>query len=189
MDQSELLRRVLDAFDASGVEYILVGSVASAVYGEPRLTLDIDVVADLTRDRLPRFLSSFPSPGFYVSREAAAEAVEQRKQFNVIHSASGLKVDVIIRKADEFDRSRFARKRNLPVFPDRPADFASPEDVIVKKMEYFREGASEKHLRDIVGILKVSGGDVDFSYVELWAARKGLTEIWKTILTRSKNHP
>ncbi|MBI5575514.1 MAG: hypothetical protein HY896_04040 [Deltaproteobacteria bacterium] len=186
MDQSNLLRTVLDAFDASGAPYILVGSVASAAYGEPRLTLDIDVVADLTRDNLPRFLSFFPSPEFYVSRDAASEAIERRRQFNVIHPDSGLKVDVIIRKTDEFDRSRFARKRNLPVFPDRPADFASPEDVIIKKLEYFREGGSEKHLRDIAGIIKVSGDDMDLSYVEMWAARKGLTDIWRTIVSRSK---
>jgi hypothetical protein len=184
MDPRDLLRKTLEAFDAVGIEYILVGSVASAVYGEPRLTLDIDVVAALTVEKLPRFLSSFPSPNFYVSAEAAADAIRSEKQFNIIHPSSGLKIDVIVKKPDDFDQSRFARKRSLPVFPDRSADFASPEDVIIKKMEYYREGGSEKHLRDIRGILSVSGEGLDVSYVERWAARKGLTEIWRAILSK-----
>lgn len=186
MDQRDLLRKVLEAFGEAGVHYLLVGSVASAAYGEPRLTLDIDVVAALTVSQLPKLLSSFPPHEFYVSAEAAAVAVRDGKQFNIIHPSSGLKVDIIIKKADEFDGSRFARKRNLPVFPDRSADFASPEDVIIKKMEYYREGESEKHLRDITGILRVSGDGLDFSYIEGWSARKGLEEIWRAILSITK---
>lgn len=184
MDQRDLLRRVLDAFAASDIEYLLVGSVASAAYGEPRLTLDIDVVAALTAAQLPRFLSFFHAPEYYVSADAAAEAVRKERQFNIIHPASGWKIDVIVKKTDEFDQSRFARKRNIPVFPDRPASVASPEDIIIKKMEYYREGGSEKHLRDIVGILRVSGDGLDVSHIERWAARKGLTEIWRAILTK-----
>lgn len=186
MDQRDLLRRVLDGFAASGVEYILVGSVASAAYGEPRLTLDIDVVAALTSAQLPRFLSLFPAPEFYVSSDAAAEAVRSEKQFNIIHPASGWKIDVILRKADEFDRSRFARKRSIPVFTDRYASVASPEDIIIKKMEYYRDGGSEKHLRDISGILRVSGDGLDIPYIEAWSARKGLTGIWREILKKNK---
>jgi hypothetical protein len=70
MDQRDLLKKVLEALEAAGVEYILVGSVASAAYGEPRLTLDIDVVAELFPGRLPQFLSHFPDPEYYCSREA-----------------------------------------------------------------------------------------------------------------------
>ncbi len=186
MEQRDLLCRVLDGFAASGIEYLLVGSLASAAYGEPRLTLDIDVVAALTGAQLPRFLSFFPVPEFYVSSDAAAEAVRSEKQFNIIHPASGWKVDIIVKKTDEFDRSRFARKRSIPVFPDRSVSVASPEDIIIKKMEYFQEGGSEKHLRDISGILRVSGDGLDFPYIEVWADRKGLTEIWRAILTKNK---
>lgn len=186
MDQGDLLRRILDAFAASEVEYLLVGSVASAAYGEPRLTLDIDVVAALTVAKLPNFLSFFPAPEFYVSSDAAAEAARTEKQFNIIHPASGWKIDIIVKKADEFDRSRFARKRSIPVFPDRSASVASPEDIIIKKMEYYREGGSEKHLRDISGILRISGDELDIPYIERWTACKGLTEIWRVILLKNK---
>ena len=185
MDQRDLLKKVLEAFEAAGVEYILVGSVASAAYGEPRLTLDIDVVAALFPGRLPRFLSQFPDPEYYCSREAATEAMERKGQFNIIHPASGMKVDIIVKKVDEFDRNRFTRKRSLEIFPDRPAFFASPEDVIIKKMEYFKEGGSEKHLRDIAGIIKVSGKELEIAYIERWASRKGLAEIWEAILEKT----
>lgn len=189
MDQRDLLRKVLSALEAAGVEYILVGSVASAAYGEPRLTLDIDVVAALTPNNLPRFLSFFPDPEYYSSREAASEAIKREGQFNIIHPASGLKVDVILKKADAFDRSRFTRKRSLAIFPDLPAFVASPEDVIIRKMEYYREGGSEKHLRDIAGIIKVSGMELDLPYVERWASRKDLSEIWRAIQSKTKERP
>ncbi|MCL5966898.1 MAG: hypothetical protein M1550_06845 [Deltaproteobacteria bacterium] len=82
-----------------------------------------------------------------------------------------------MKKGDEFNRSRFARKRSLAIFPDRPAFVASPEDVIVKKMEYFKEGGLEKHLRDIAGIIKISGKELDIVHIERWASKKGLAEI------------
>lgn len=184
MDQSDLLRNTVKAFEEAGADYLLVGSVASAVYGEPRLTLDIDVVADLREQHLPRFLSRFPPNDFYVSREAVVAAIREKRQFNILHPASGLKIDVIVRKPDEFDRSRFARKRPMKVFPDGSATFASPEDIIIKKLEYYRDGGSEKHLRDIAGILKVSGAGLDSNYIERWAVLKGVLDIWKAVLSR-----
>ena len=114
------------------------------------------------------------------------EAVREKRQFNIVHPASGMKVDVIVRKPDAFDRSRFSRKRILRVFPDLPAAFASQEDVIIKKMEYFRDGGSEKHLRDVVGILKVSGDQLDLEYIDRWAVTKDLTDIWKAVRSRGK---
>ncbi len=70
------------------------------------------------------------------------------------------------------------------MFPDQEGAFASPEDVIIKKMEFYREGGSEKHLRDITGILKISGEEVDMRYIEEWAGRLGLVDIWEAIKNR-----
>ena len=72
------------------------------------------------------------------------------------------------------------------MFPDLSAAFASPEDVIVKKMEYYRDGGSEKHLRDIAGILKVSGDELDLGYIERWAKAKDLSDVWVAVLSRGK---
>ena len=109
------------------------------------------------------------------------EAIERRSQFNILHPASGLKVDVIVADESEFERSRFGRVRRLKTAPDIEVSFASPEDVIIKKLQYFREGGSEKHLRDIAGVVKVVGEDLDRAYIERWVREMGLDEIWAAV--------
>ncbi len=96
MEPDELLRYVIEALEGIDVPYALAGSIASIAYGEPRSTLDIDLVADLQHQDVARLKGRFPAPEFYLSEEAAAEAVEHRHQFNIIHPASGFKVDVFV---------------------------------------------------------------------------------------------
>jgi hypothetical protein len=182
LDQDELLRRVVGSLEAVGLRYLVTGSIATSLYGEPRFTNDIDVVVDLPLDRLEEFLRQFPTDEFYLSEESARRAVERRTQFNVIHPRSGLKVDVMVAADDAFDESRFARGRRLHPAPDYRATFAAPEDVIVKKMEYYRAGGSDRHLRDIAGVLEVSGKEIDRDYIGDWAGRLGLSEIWRRVL-------
>jgi hypothetical protein len=105
----------------------------------------------------------------------------ERGQFNIIHVASGVKIDVFIGKETDYDQARFDRRQKLPLVPGREAYFARPEDVILYKLLYFREGGSERHLRDTAGILAVSGSDVDLDYVGRWASRLGLTEVWDAV--------
>ena len=93
-------------------------------------------------------------------------------------------MDVIIRKKDAFDNSRFSRFKRLGATEDTEANFAAPEDVIIKKMEFYKEGASEKHLRDITGILKVSGDIIDYDYIRRWADVMGIEDIWAAVLKR-----
>jgi len=158
-------------------------------YGEPRLTNDIDVVAEVQDIHIPGLLAAFPLDEFYLSEETIREAIHRQGQFNIIHPGSGLKVDVIIRKETPFDRSRVARVRALRPVESYAAAFASPEDVIIKKMEYYREGGSDKHLRDIAGMLTVSGGEIDEAYIVEWADRLGLRDIWDTITRRLTETP
>lgn len=119
---------------------------------------------------------------FYLSEEAVRRAVQRHSQFNILHPALALKVDVMVPADTMFNRSRFARMKRVKPEPGYEAYFASAEDVIVKKMDFFRQGGSEKHLRDIAGILKISGDDLDREYIENWAENMGLETIWRTIL-------
>lgn len=128
--------------------------------------------------------AAFPAPEYYCSAEAAAQAVRDGFQFNILHPVSGLKVDVIVATGSEFDRSRLARGVRLPAGVDFEVTFAAPEDVIVKKLLYFREGGSEKHLRDIVGVLKVQGDRIDRGYLVDWVTRLGLGAEWALIEER-----
>ena len=188
MELYDLLAWVIEAFNRLQIPYLVTGSVASMAYGEPRLTNDIDIVAGIVEANIPGLLSAFPQEDFYLSEDAVRDAVRRRDQFNIIHPASGLKVDVIIRKDTAFDRSRFSRAQTIRPVATYQALFASPEDVILKKMEYYREGGSEKHLRDIAGMLRVSAGDIDKAYVDEWAANLGLIPIWDAIKQRLGEH-
>ena len=184
MELYELLALVVETFTRLGVPYLVTGSVASMAYGEPRLTNDIDVVAGIREEHTPGLLAAFPADAFYLSPEAIQEAIRRQGQFNIIHPGSGLKVDVIIRKETPFDRSRFARARLIRPAESYEATFAAAEDVIIKKMEYYREGGSDKHLRDITGILKVSAQEIDEGYIVEWSERLGLRPIWEMIKRR-----
>lgn len=187
MELYELLAHVVEAFDRLRIPYLVTGSVASMAYGEPRLTNDIDLVAGIRTEHVAGLLAAFPAAAFYLSEEAIRESIEHQTQFNIIHPASGLKVDVMVRKDTPFDRSRFARAHALRPAESYTAAFASAEDVIVKKMEYYREGGSDKHLRDITGMLKVSGEEIDEAYIVEWADRLGLRSIWEMIQHRLKD--
>ncbi|HEX5720255.1 MAG TPA: hypothetical protein VF179_29135 [Thermoanaerobaculia bacterium] len=186
METSELLRFVAGTLEKLGIRYFVTGSMATIFFGEPRFTNDIDIVVDLPPGKISAFCAAFPEDDFYLSEESARRAVSRRGQFNVIHPRSGLKIDFMVPGDSPLDRSRFLRARRLSPGPDFQAFFSSPEDVILKKMEFFQEGHSEKHLRDIVGVLKVSGDQIDRSYIEDWVSKLGLEEVWREILRRSE---
>jgi hypothetical protein len=184
MEPSDLLRLVAHKLEELGIPYLVTGSTATIAYGEPRLTNDIDVVADLRPGQVDAFCAAFPGPEFYCPRDYVADAVRKKFQFNVLHPESGLKIDVIIATDSDFDRARLSRAVRLQEGPDFAAWFASPEDVIVKKLEYYREGGSEKHIRDILGVLKIRGDRVDRAYIAEWASRLGLTTEWDLVQAR-----
>jgi hypothetical protein len=189
MEPLDLLRLLVGALDQLGLDYLVTGSMATIAYGEPRLTNDLDVVVALPIEQVEAFCAAFPEDDFYLSRDAVREAVLHRRQFNIIHFASGLKIDVIVPKADDFEQSRSQRGRSLPVGPDWQARFASPEDVILRKLQYYQSGGSEKHLRDIAGVLKIQGSRLDLGYLAEWAARLGVAETWRDLLERITTKP
>ena len=185
MDQSELLQHVIKVLERLRIDYMVVGSLSSTFYGEPRMTQDIDIVISLSPEQVDALCSAFPPDEFYVSAEAVVEALERSTQFNLIHPASGGKVDFLLARSDAWGRAQMSRRRLVRIAPDLDAVVASPEDAIIGKMIYYREGGSEKHLRDITGIMSVSGEQVDVEYVREWAARLGLSEVWEAVLERA----
>ena len=158
MEQLDLLRYLTRVIEAMGLRYFVTGSTATIFYGEPRFTNDIDVVVELPPERIGEFCHRFPpaSPNFTSARRQLRQASLNKTQFNIIHPESGLKVDVIVPESSPFNKSRFIRVRRVRCDRGLDACFAAPEDVILKKMDYYRQGGSEKHLRDIVGVLKTT---------------------------------
>ena len=184
MDPYELLERIARILENQNIPYLVTGSVAAMAFGEPRLTNDIDVVAAVGHEHVDGLLSAFPEEEFYISEEAIREAVRRRTQFNIIHPASGMKIDIFIRKGTPFNDSRFSRIRRIKAGENFEANFAAPEDIILMKMQYYLDGGSEKHLRDVSGILKISGSEIDKDYIVHWAERLNLMDVWNLILKK-----
>jgi hypothetical protein len=166
-----------------GVPYFVTGSMAGILYGEPRLTHDVDIVVALASRDVRRFIEAFPLDEFYCPPEDVL-AIEvrrgQRGHCNLIHHDSGFKADIYI-AFDELHRWALAHRRELTLDGLRVV-VAPVEYVILRKLEYFREGGSEKHLRDIRGMLEVSGAQIDRPLLEQWIARLGLAAEWARVL-------
>lgn len=163
------------------ISYAVVGSFASSIWGESRLTQDIDVVVDLKPSQSSQICGMFPDPEFYISPVAVGEAVAQGTQFNVINPSSGNKIDFMIPGRKHWVLAQLARSKKVPVFPDQNVNVASPDDVILGKLVYYREGGSDKHLRDIRGILSLSGTLVDREYLARQAKFLHVDDLWEGI--------
>jgi hypothetical protein len=181
MTQAKLLRYLADALEALGTDYMISGSHASIYYGEPRLTRDVDVIVALRVDHLPALLSRFPADEYYVDGAAAREAIRTSGQFNIIHPSSGLKIDIYVNPDTPYDRTRLARRQRLPLVPGVSAFFARPEDIILYKLLYQQQVESGMHVRDIVGIIRVSGAELDEHYIRHWAEQLGVRTAWDRI--------
>ena len=176
--QADLLASIADRLDEAGIAYMVVGSVAGSFHGEPRTTLDIDLVIDPSADSLRRFVDSLPAADYYVDDNAALEAFSRRTSFNVIEHATGWKVDLLIRRERPFSRTEFGRRQEAHIF-GRPTPVATAEDTIIAKLEWATAGESERQLRDVAGILAVSGDTLDHAYLAHWIAELELDDAWE----------
>lgn len=184
MEQAEVVRFALDALEALNIDYAIVGSFASIAYGEPRLTRDIDILVALAPRHVVDLCRLFPGPEWYVSEQAAREAVRLRRPFNAIHTLSGNKIDFIVARDDDWGRLQMMRRKRVALLTGRLGYAAHPEDVILGKLVYYKEGGSDKHLRDIAGILAISGEQVDRPRVREWSEKLGVVEIWDALVRR-----
>lgn len=184
MDQADVVSYSLSVLERLGLRYAIVGSMASIVYGEPRLTHDVDILIELPESLIGDFCAAFSPPEWYVSEAAVREAVRQQRQFNVIHTTTANKADFIVPRQNPWGSQQLDRRRDVAVLPGRRGYAAHPEDVILGKLLYYRQGASDKHLRDITGMLQISGDQIDRDNVARWAAELGVLDIWQTILER-----
>jgi hypothetical protein len=137
-------------------------------------------VIDSSREALERFERELERERFYVSSEAARDAFERRGQFNVVLLDSGWKADLILRKDRPFSRAEFERRQPAEIAGVQ-VFVATAEDTIVAKLEWARAGESERQLRDVIGILEVSGDRLDRRYIERWIGELGLAPLWQRV--------
>jgi hypothetical protein len=168
------------ALDAIGVRSMIGGSLASAVWGEPRFTRDVDIVAALEPMHVDRLVEALGS-GWYADATLMREAVERRSCFNVIRLRGMVKVDVFVPPAQGLHASKWDRVRTAVLDPasGRALAITSPEDIVLQKLDWFRAGGevSENQWRDVTALLRIRAGTLDDAYLDAWAERMGLSEL------------
>lgn len=162
--------------DSMAVRWAVGGSIASAAYGEPRATNDVDIVAVLTEEQARAFVAGLGTD-FYADADAAADAVRRKSCFNVIDNRSFIKVDIFVPARGPMGDGQLDRRSELAVFPSaRPVPVLGPEDTVLQKLRWFQTGgeASDRQWRDIVGVLRGMGSRLDDAYLDAVAATQNL---------------
>jgi hypothetical protein len=182
MPEPNLYQIFVGPFNRLGLKYMVTGAAASIIYGEPRLTNDIDLVIDLKPAEVKPLLSSFPPENFYCPPSEVIFAEVSREQsghFNLIHHETGFKADFYAAGRDKLNHWGLNRRKQIKVEGDE-LWLASIEYVILRKLEYYQKGGSEKHLRDIAGILSVSSDQIDFKVLDTKIKELLLEKEWAT---------
>lgn len=172
----------IEALNRLGCPYMVTGSVAATLYGEPRFTNDVDMVVELPVSAVDAFARAFPIDTFYCPPHEVLVAEirrEQRGHFNLIHHASGMKADIYLAGADPLHRWGLDHRRRFE-FDGIAVPVAPPEYVILRKLEFHREGGSDKHIADCRAILALAG-DLDRAWLESAARDRGLSDLLKRI--------
>ncbi len=177
MNEIDIVRDVSRRFEAAGVAYMLTGSMAMNYYAQPRMTRDIDVVVALTSADVARVAALF-SPDYYLSEESVREALAHESIFNLIHQESVIKVDCIVRKATEYRRVEFERRRQISI-QDFITYIVSKEDLIISKLFWAKDSRSELQLGDVQNLLATG---YDAPYLQRWTRELGLDSLLRECL-------
>ena len=181
--QADLITLFVAPLNRLGLLYMVTGAVAAIVYGEPRLTNDIDLVLDLSARDVGRLARTFASDAFYCPPSEVMAAEIGRPlggHFNLIHLATALKADIYVAGTDPLHRWALERRRPIAV-SNEEVWIAPPEYVVLRKLEYFRDSGSDRHLRDIRAMLRELGRDIDLAGLIADIQRLGLVEQWEAV--------
>jgi hypothetical protein len=177
-NELDVLRIVSDRLGRLGIPFMLTGSYAMAYYATPRMTRDLDLVVALCAEDVARLVAAFTTD-FYVDADAALAAVQTERLFNMMHLASGIKLDMIVRKSTRYRELEFSRRAS-GMLGGVPTWLVSREDLILSKLVWARESASELQFRDVQALLMDT---VDREYLNQWAADLGVSELLERLET------
>ena len=186
MSQQELLIKVIQVLNEAGIQYMITGSVASSMQGEPRSTHDIDLVAAINKTSIEQLMKAFPNSDFYLERESIVDAIKDQTMFNLIDLNSGDKVDFWMLTDDAFDKSRFTRKLDEE-FAGYKIQISSPEDTILAKLKWAKlSGGSEKQFVDALRIFEVQYENLDIDYIKKWISKLNIESLWQRLTEEAK---
>jgi len=189
-DRFNVVLRVITAFDEMGIPYLIGGSFASSLYGWARSTNDADLLAAIRLDQVSLLVQKLEAE-FYVSLQATRRAVQSARHFNLIHLDTNFKVDVFIAKRDGFTEQQLQRRqlREITLNQQLHAYFASPEDTVLAKLNWYRRGneVSDLQWRDVLNVIKVQGERLDLDYMRHWAKELGVADLLEQAISEAKN--
>src|SRR6266536_5362152 len=187
LDIAGFLKLVIDALEAAGIDYLIGGAIAEWARGEPRATQDLDLVVNIPIKSVNKLSKELKKRDMLIPAEVILDSIlEDRADIpiNAIHMYSGLKADLYpVREGDDLRQSAFQRREKVDYGPPIGKVYIhSPEDLILYKLMYFGLSQQSKHSRDIAAMLKAKKNELDMNYIEQWAARLGLSSLWKEML-------
>jgi len=186
MQDPDFISLFVAPLEAAGIHYMITDSVASSIYGEPRNTLDIDLVVSIQSNQIPLLPQLFPENDYYLPPSAVI-AIESRREvhghFNIIHHDTGLKADIYLSRNHPLLPWALKNARRVAT-PSCDITIAPPEYVILHKLEFYRESGHQRHLRDIAGMIEQQELDREFLNTSIhqlhlepqWQAAQALVE-------------
>jgi hypothetical protein len=178
IDPIALATVIAGILDDLRIRYVIGGSVAASIYGEPRSTLDLDMMIDADEEKVEALVARLRRD-FYVNRDDAVEAARLHSSFSAVEVATSMKVDFFLAEKDSFAQEQMARRRPVRIASVAPLHFYAPEDLIIRKLMWYRAGGeqSQRQWRDVAGIMRTSGEQIDFDYLREAAAKVGVTDL------------
>lgn len=181
----EVTLKVTNVLEELGIPYLIGGSLASTLYGMVRTTQDSDIVTEMRPEHILPFVSALQDE-FYIDEQMIASAIQRNSSFNIIHRETIFKVDVFIPQKRPFLQSQLnrAQKQTFTFAAEVSANFATPEDTILAKLEWYRLGGetSDRQWRDILGVLKTRADELDLDYLQKWAAEINVEDLLERAL-------
>ena len=183
------VRLVLEAIEAAGIEYMIGGAVAAWAWGEPRSTLDLDLVVNIPIESVNRLSDELKKREMLVPAEIILDNILENRvdlPINAIHMHSGYKADLFpLREGDELRASAFKRRKEINLGESfGPVYLHSPEDLIIYMLWYYSISYQTKHIRDITSIVMTLDDELDFTYIQKWVVEKGVVNIWEALLSK-----
>jgi hypothetical protein len=193
LSYEDFIHQVISAVEAAGVAYMIGGAVAAWAWGEPRATLDLDLVVNIPLEAVGQLSKELEKRDMLVPQEIIlANILDDRADvpINAIHMHSGYKADLYpLREGDELRSSAFDRSQKIDLGEQLGEVYLhSPEDLIIYKLWNYSISQQTKHIRDITSIVMTLGDELDFNYIEDWVNKKGLASIWGDMLARIRAH-